>query len=269
MLGAGSAGVGISNQLVDAMVKEGLSEGAARDRFFLVDINGLIHEGRTDVEPYVRPLSQSLAAISEWPRRPGDHYTFEDTILNAKPTILVGATGQGGVFTERIIREMSTFTKRPIIFPLSNPTSRCEAQPADLIEWTNGQALIATGSPFPPVEYGKRTFPIAQCNNSYIFPAIGLAIRAVNANRVTDEMFMAAAIALKETSPALLQDSTAPLLPSVDNARQTAQHIAVAVASTAIEQGLTSLTSTTDVATRVSNAVWHPEYKSYTRKPQC
>ena len=264
MLGAGSAGIGISNQLVATMVATGMSEAEARSRFFVIDSHGLIHDGRSGLAPYKVPFEQKLADLADWERAEGDEISFADTVKNAQPTILVGVTGQPGVFTEEIVREMASHCDRPIIFPLSNPTSRCEADPQDLINWTEGKAIMATGSPFDPVHYDGRDFPIAQCNNSYIFPAMGLGVRAANARRVSDEMFMAAAIALKEFSPAM-KDPQGDLLPPLEDLRKLARHIAIAVAKKAQGQGLADKTSPEEIERRVDEKMWQPSYPTLVR----
>ena len=265
MLGAGSAGIGISNQLVATMVATGMDEEEARSRFFVIDSHGLIHDGRTGLAPYKIPFQQKLTDLAGWDRAAGDEISFEDTVKNAKPTILVGVTGQPGVFTEQVVKEMAAHCDRPIIFPLSNPTSRCEADPQDLITWTEGKAIMATGSPFAPVVYEGQEYPIAQCNNSYIFPAMGLGVLAVGANRVTDEMFMAAAIALKEFSPAV-KNPQGELLPPLSDLRKLARHIAIAVATKAQEQGIAEKTSEQEIEQRVDAKMWHPIYPTIHRQ---
>ncbi|MEE2826441.1 MAG: NAD-dependent malic enzyme [Planctomycetota bacterium] len=264
MLGAGSAGIGISNQLVATMVSTGMSEAEARSRFFVIDSHGLIHDGRTDLAPYKVPFQQKLADLADWKRAPGDEISFEDTVKNAHPTILVGVTGQPGVFTKEVILEMASHCERPIIFPLSNPTSRCEADPQDLINWTKGKAIMATGSPFAPVHYEGREFPIAQCNNSYIFPAMGLGVLASKATRVTDEMFMVAAIALKEFSPAV-KEGEGELLPPLTDLRKLARHVAMAVGKKAQEQGVADPISDEQLRQNVDQKMWRPDYPALVR----
>ncbi len=200
-LGAGSAGCGIAEQLVAAMVEEGLPEPEARARFFLVNRGGLLHDGRDDLNPVQRKLAQPLDRVRDWRPAPDRPIGLREVIEHAHPTILIGTSGQPHTFTEDAIRAMAAHTERPIIFPLSNPTSRAEATPEELIAWTDGRALVAAGSPFDDVTYGGRRHPIAQCNNSYVFPGIGLGVRTVRARRVSDAMFMAAARALADTAP--------------------------------------------------------------------
>ncbi|HUS38011.1 MAG TPA: NAD-dependent malic enzyme [Pirellulales bacterium] len=270
MLGAGSAGIGISNQLVAAMMKDGLGEADARSCVYVVDSHGLIHDGRSNLVPYKVPFQQKLADLSDWKRADGDEISFLDTVRNAHPSVLVGVTGQPGAFTEEIVREMAAHCDRPIVFPLSNPTSRCEALPKDVVAWTEGRALIATGSPFDPVPFNGQSIPIAQCNNSYIFPAMGLGILASKATRVTDEMFMAAAWALadgaiKNRSPTL-GDSHAPLLPRLEDLRPLTRRIAIEVALQAQEQGIAEKTTRDELERRIDQTIWEPVYQPLVRK---
>ncbi|MCO6044289.1 NAD-dependent malic enzyme [Aeoliella sp. ICT_H6.2] len=259
MLGAGSAGVGITEQLVRAIVATGLSEADARKKFYVIDRDGLLHQGRSDLDDVHRPLAQQTADLTGWGCDLSKPITLEDVVRNAKPTVLIGVTGQAGAFTEEVVREMARHAERPVIFPLSNPTSRAEATPADLLAWTDGRAIIATGSPFDPVEHAGKTHIIAQCNNSYIFPAMGLGILASGAKRVTDNMFMVAAKALKECSPAL-SDPTTSLLPPLHTIRETARHIAMAVAKQAQLDGVAPECSDEELEVRCTQTMWTPAY---------
>ena len=261
MLGAGSAGVGICLQLKQAMLQSGLSEDEAKARFYVIDRDGLLHSGRSDLDELHQRLAQSPENLQGWDCDVSGAISFADVVRNAKPGVLVGATGQTGAFTEEIIREMASHEEHPVIFPLSNPTSRAEATPEDLLKWTDGKAVIATGSPFDPVEYNGVTHVIAQCNNSYIFPAMGLGIRASRARRVTDSMFMAAAFALKEASPAL-KDPTASLLPSLTIIRDVGRSIARAVAQAAIDAEVADSLTAEEIDQRIEETMWKPEYKS-------
>ncbi|MCR9233532.1 MAG: NAD-dependent malic enzyme [bacterium] len=261
MLGAGSAGVGICLQLKQAMLQSGLSEDEAKARFYVIDRDGLLHSGRSDLDELHQRLAQSPENLQGWDCDVSGAISFADVVRNAKPGVLVGATGQTGAFTEEIIREMASHEEHPVIFPLSNPTSRAEATPEDLLKWTDGKAVIATGSPFDPVEYNGVTHVIAQCNNSYIFPAMGLGIRASRARRVTDSMFMAAAFALKEASPAL-KDPTASLLPSLTIIRDVGRSIARAVAQAAIDAEVADSMTAEEIDQRIEETMWKPEYKS-------
>ena len=255
MLGAGSAGIGIREQLIRTMVRHGLDEAGAGARFYILDSKGLIHDGRGDLSAAKRAVAQPASAIDGWRGT-----SLADVVHHARPTVLLGATGEPGVFTEAIIREMAAHTGLPIVFPMSNPTSRAEAIPEDLLKWTDGRALVATGSPFSPVTHGGRKHVIAQSNNSYIFPAIGLAVRAAGIRRITDELFMTAAEALRDTSPAL-QDRDASLLPALRDIRSVARHIARAVALEAQAQGLTEPLEETQLDRRLDEAMWFPAYR--------
>ncbi|MEE2678936.1 MAG: NAD-dependent malic enzyme [Myxococcota bacterium] len=258
MLGGGSAGSGIAQQIAAAMVEEGLTEEEAHARIFIVDRAGLLHDGMTDLLPFQQPLAQPRDRVASWASA-GDEISLLDVVKNASPRALIGVSGQPGLFTEEIVRAMAAGTERPIIFPLSNPTSRMEAAPKDLIEWTGGRAMIATGSPIAPVSYGGRQIPIAQCNNTYVFPAIGLAIVASGASRVTDEMLRAGAHALAEQSPAI-QSADAPLLPPLQEIRKVTRHLARAVALEAQRQGHAKKTSEEELEARIAATFWEPGY---------
>ncbi len=263
-LGAGSAGCGIAEQLIKVMINEGLSETEARARFFMVDRPGLLHDGLDGLLPFQEKLAQPEDRVSAWGSNKIQGITLMDVVNNAKPTVLVGVSGQPGLFTEKIVRKMASHTERPIIFPLSNPTSRVEATPSDLIAWTEGKALVTTGSPFDPVKYNGATFPIAQCNNSYIFPGMGLGILAAGARRVSDEMFMAASVALSESSPAT-HDPKASLLPPLSTVREVSTKIASAVATQAQAQGLADETTPQELQERINAKRWGPCYRRLKR----
>jgi len=261
MLGAGSAGIGVADGLRAAMKGEGLSELEARSHFWVVDKDGLLHSGRKDLTPEQSVYAQPEDRVSGWPRTSNGHSGLADVIGKIEATILIGLSTVGGAFSESIVREMARKVERPIIFPLSNPTSKSEAKADDLIRWTEGRALVATGSPFAPVRYGGRTIPIAQCNNVFIFPAMGLGVVASGARRVTDAMMLAAARALAANSPAL-KDSSASLLPPLSDIRRVAAQIAVAVGMQAQKDGLTPKLTEDELRQRVTAAQWTPAYPS-------
>ena len=263
MLGAGSAGLGITLQLQRTMVREGLSEQEAKQRCFVIDQNGLLCDDREGLNETFQQLAQKREDLSAWDCGTTESIGLDDVVRNAKPDVLVGVTGVAGLFTEEVIRDMATHVDRPIIFPLSNPTSRAEATPANLLNWTDGKALVATGSPFDPVTHAGKEFTIAQCNNSYIFPAMGLAIRSVGARRVLDEMFMAAGLALREVSPAL-KNPQASLLPCLEDMREVSLHIAKAVAVEAVRQGVADDISEEEIDARLQSTMWVPEYQEIT-----
>jgi malate dehydrogenase (oxaloacetate-decarboxylating) len=262
MLGAGSAGIGVADGLRAAMTGEGLSEQEARSHFWVVDINGLLQSGRKDLTPEQSVYAQSAERVAEWPRTSNGQIGLADVIGKLEATILIGLSTVGGAFSETMVREMARKVQRPIIFPLSNPTTRSEAKADDLIHWTDGRALVATGSPFAPVSHNGRAIPIAQCNNIYIFPAIGLGVVASGARRVTDNMILAAARTLGENSPAL-HDNSASLLPALTDLRRVAVHIATAVGLEAQKAGLAPKTTKEELRERVTATQWTPAYPSF------
>lgn len=261
-LGAGSAGIGVADLLRAAMCDEGLSDDLARRHFWFVDMNGLLHSGRTDLTPEQQVYAQPRERIADWPKNSNGQVGLAELIKSIQATALIGLSTATGAFSEPIVREMARKIPRPIIFPLSNPTARSEAKAEDLVRWTDGRALVATGSPFAPVNYNGRTLKIAQCNNVYIFPAMGLAVTASGANRVTDSMILAAARALAEKSPAL-HDPSASLLPALTEIRQVAAHVATAVALEAQRCGVAPKTTEEVLRQRVAATQWTPAYPTY------
>jgi len=264
IFGAGSAGIGVADGLRQAMTGEGLPEREARLRFWLVNRRGLLDAGRTDLAPQQAVYAQPTDRVRAWPRTANGQIGLADVIGQIDATILIGLSTVGGAFSEGIIRGMARKVERPIIFPLSNPTERSEAAAADVIRWTDGRALVATGSPFPPVQYGGRTIPIAQCNNIFIFPAIGLGVVASGARRVTDAMMVAAARALARNSPALA-DSSASLLPSLKDIRRVTAQVAIAVGVEAQKGGVAPTMTEGELSQRVFAAQWTPAYPSLAR----
>jgi malate dehydrogenase (oxaloacetate-decarboxylating) len=262
MFGSGSAGIGVADGLREAMKGEGLSEQEARSHFWIVNRKGLLHSGRKDLTPEQSIYAQREDRVSGWPRTSDGHIGLADVIGSVEATILIGLSTVGGAFTEAIVREMARKVERPIIFPLSNPTDKSEAKAGDLIRWTDGRALVATGSPFAPVSYGGRTITTAQCNNVYIFPAMGLGVVASGARRVTDAMMLAAARALAGNSPAL-KDSSAPLLPPLTDIRRVAAQIAFAVSMEAQKDGLAPKLTRDELDQRVKETQWTPSYPSF------
>ena len=261
MLGAGSAGIGVADGLRAAMKDEGLSEQEARRRFWVVDRDGLLHSERKDLSPEQSVYAQPEDRGSGWPRTSNGNIGLADVIGKIEATILIGLSTVGGAFSESIVRAMASKVQRPIIFPLSNPTSKSEAKADDLIRWTEGRALVATGSPFAPVSYGGRAIPIAQCNNIFIFPAVGLGVVASGARRVTDAMMLTAARSLAENSPAL-RDSSASLLPPLTDIRRVAAQIAMAIGLEAQRGGVAPVSPVDELQHRVANTQWFPSYSS-------
>ena len=257
--GAGAAAIGVADYLRMALVDSGLSEKEATSRLWIVNRGGILHTDRTDLSPEQRVYTQPVERLAEWRRPSSGIIDLETLIRNVHATILIGLSTRGGAFTESIVREMARKVDRPIIFPLSNPTDRCEAVPEDLMRWTAGRAIVATGSPFGPVEFAGRKIPIAQCNNVYIFPAVGLGLIASKARRVTDRMMIAAGRALGEHLPAP-SGSEAALLPSLKDLRTIARQIAFEVGLEAQRAGLAEPTSPEALRARIAAAQWTPEY---------
>ena len=252
ILGAGSSAIGICDQIVAAMVQAGHAEQDAKRKLWLVDSKGLVHDGRSNLESSKQNYAQPAASIE------AVGLNFLDVVKNVHPTILIGTSGQHGAFSEDAIREMATHVERPVIFPLSNPTSKSEATPSDLLHWTAGRALIATGSPFPAVSHNGRLIKIGQCNNAFIFPGVGLGVIAAGARRVTDTMFSAAAGVLSEFSPAL-RDPDGPLFPSLESVQEISYRVALAVGAEAVRAGLTSI-RLDSLERAVTNKMWTPQY---------
>jgi len=264
LLGAGSAGCGIAALLRQAMIEDGLAPDEAQSRFFAVDRDGLLMEGMNNLSPAQQDFAQSRDAVAGWTHETPGHISLYDVAVNAKPTVLIGVSGQPGAFTQPVIRAMASGTERPVIFPLSNPTSRCEATPQQLLDWTDGRALIGVGSPFPCPTWDGGEVSICQTNNSYIFPGVGLGLIASGARRVTDRMFMAAARALADLSPTRT-DKTAPLLPPVDQLRAVAFEVALAVARQAQADGVAEACDEEVLAARIGAHVWEPKYRPYAK----
>jgi malate dehydrogenase (oxaloacetate-decarboxylating) len=258
-VGAGSAAMGVADYLRFAMVDDGISDKEARARFWVIDKDGLLDSNRRDLSDAQKTYARDSDEVKNWPRNSHGQIGLSEAIPQLDATILIGLSTVKGIFSESVVREMAKRTERPIIFPLSNPTSRSEAEPKDLIEWTEGQALVATGSPFAPVKYGGRSIDIAQCNNVFIFPAVGLGLLASKARRVSDRMMMAAAKALGDQSPAL-KDPTASLLPNVRTIRDIAREVAYAVAAQAHAEGLAPEFSKEKGRQAVTESQWTPEY---------
>jgi malate dehydrogenase (oxaloacetate-decarboxylating) len=262
IFGAGSAAIGVADGLRAAMKEEGLTEQEARSRFWLLNSKGLLHSGRKDLTPEQNIYAQAESRISGWPRTSNGRIGLADVIGKIDATILMGLSTAAGIFSKPIVREMARKVERPVIFPLSNPTTNSEATAEDLVRWTDGRALVATGSPFAPVNYGVHKISIAQCNNVYIFPAVGLGVIASGARRVTDSMMLAAARALAANSPAI-RDPSASLLPPLTDLRRVAAEIALAVGSRAQKDGVAAKLGEDELRQRVTAAQWTPGYPSY------
>ncbi len=264
-LGAGSAGCGIAEAIIAQMVSEGISDEQARSQVYMVDRWGLLQEGMPNLLDFQQRLVQKSTNTTDWSaEEEGTGYSLLDVIRNAKPTVLIGVSGAPGLFSESVIKEMHAHCQKPIVFPLSNPTSRVEATPNDILRWTNGEALVATGSPFDPVVIEGTSYPIAQCNNSYIFPGIGLGVLAVKAKRVTDEMLMESSRALATCSPLAINGQGA-LLPPLEEIHLVSKKIAFAVAKKAIEQGVALEITDEALNHKIEQQFWQPVYRRYKR----
>jgi malate dehydrogenase (oxaloacetate-decarboxylating) len=262
-VGAGSAGCGIAEQIIKQMCTEGISDAQARSQVFMVDRYGLLVEGMHGLRDFQQRLCQNADVMENWSYS-GEFPSLMDVINCAKPDILIGVSGQSGLFTEQVIRGMKLHCALPIIFPLSNPSRQVEATPQQVIEWTDGEVIIATGSPFKPVQYAGKTFVIAQCNNSYIFPGIGLGVIAAKASLVSDEMLMATSAALADASP-LAQTGAGSLLPPLQDIADLSKKIAFAVGKVAMAQGLALEVSDEILLERIDKHFWLPEYRPYKR----
>ncbi|HTM62885.1 MAG TPA: NAD-dependent malic enzyme [Gammaproteobacteria bacterium] len=258
--GAGTAGIGIADQIHDAMMRAGLSSEEAYKHFFVLDKNGLLTEDSSLI-PFQKPYAKSREEIKDWKLQSSPAISLYDVVKNAKPTILIGCSTATGAFNEEIVKTMMQHVDRPIIMPLSNPNALSEAEPKDLYAWTDGKAIIATGSPFPDVRHMGLYHRVAQSNNALAFPGIGLGVIAVKAKLLTDEMLWAAAKALSTCAP-IMQDKTAPLLPKLSEARMVSMAVALAVAEQARKEGIAQNTQG-DIKQLIEKTMWEPRYLPY------
>ncbi|OGT26314.1 MAG: NAD-dependent malic enzyme [Gammaproteobacteria bacterium RIFCSPLOWO2_02_FULL_42_14] len=261
-LGAGTAGCGIADQICQAMVNAGLSEAAARKNFWMVDRFGLLLQNSHDLQPFQAPYARDSKEIAAWKVVDKNKITLSEVVDNMHPTILIGCSTMQGAFTESIVKSMSAHCDRPIILPLSNPTSHCEATAEDLMHWTDGNVMMALGSPFPPVNFKGKIYPVSQSNNAFVFPGLGRGVIVSKAKWVTDEMIFAACEALSLASPAR-KDPMAPLLPDLATAADVANSIALAVANKAREQGLSRVDPSVDFKKLLADEKWAPKYYPY------
>jgi malate dehydrogenase (oxaloacetate-decarboxylating) len=264
IVGFGSAGIGITNLLAQFMQDRGLTEAEARNHFYAIDRYGLITEHGKDVRPEQLPYARKEQEVQGW-KQPNGEITLLDVVRHARPSVLIGVSGQPGAFTEDAVREMAKYSQRPVIFPLSNPTSRSEATAQDLMDWTEGRALIGTGSPFEPVNVGGKKIPITQTNNSYIFPGLALGILASKAKRVTDTMVKAAAQELVRHLPTQ-KDKHAGLLPLLGEARQLGRMIGQAVGRQAMLDGQAQVANEEALKRELQANIWEPVYVPYELK---
>ncbi|HDR7620734.1 TPA: oxaloacetate-decarboxylating malate dehydrogenase [Bacillus mycoides] len=258
VFGAGTAGIGIADQVRDAMVRVGLLDEESHNRFWCIDRNGLVTDNMEDLLDFQIPYARKEAEVSDW--KQNDAIGLAEVVKHVKPTILIGTSTVAGAFKEEIIKEMASHVERPIILPMSNPTPLAEAKPADLIEWTEGKALVATGSPFEPVTYNGVTYVIGQSNNALIFPGLGLGTIVVRASVMTDGMFAAAAEAV--ASMVDTSQPGAPILPEVEELRNISELVAIEVAKVAVAEGVARENlSDDDIKIAVKEAIWEPEYR--------
>jgi malate dehydrogenase (oxaloacetate-decarboxylating) len=262
-VGAGSAGCGIAEMLIQQMVFEGLTDEQARKQVFMIDRFGLVTEGMEGLRDFQQKLQQKNADLADWTFS-GDYASLLDVMHCAQPDVLIGVSGQPGLFTEQVIRAMKQGCELPIIFPLSNPSRQVEARPEQVIEWTEGEVIIATGSPFKPIEYKGKRYPIAQCNNSYIFPGIGLGVLAAKSKLISDKMLMAASAALANASP-LATTGQGELLPPLTQITELSKTIAFDVAKVAMEQKYALQVSDDEIRKNIEKNFWSPEYRPYRR----
>lgn len=255
IFGAGSAGVGIADQLFAALCYEGLDARAAVDKIFLIDRPGLLKSNTPDLVDFQKPYAKDA-------NRYHDVNTLLDVIQRVQPTLLIGCAAVAGAFTQTVVESMARSVKHPIIFPLSNPTERVEATPEQLVSWTEGRALIATGTPFAPVNFRGKTITIAQCNNAFVYPGIGLGVLLSQASRLTESMITVACRALSEQSPAL-KDPNDTLLPRVENILAVSRHIALAVAEQARAEGVATVGTAVDFSAALARQLWVPTYYPY------
>ena len=262
-VGAGSAGCGIAEQVISQMVAEGISEAQARSQIYMIDRFGLLTDTTPGLRDFQQALVQSAAAIADWSYS-SEFPSLRDVMNCAKPGVLIGVSGQAGLFTEPVIRAMKKGCATPIIFPLSNPSRQVEATPEQVIRWTDGDVIIATGSPFKAVEYNGKTYPVAQCNNSYIFPGIGLGVLACKARLISDEMLRAASKTLADASPRA-NTGKGGLLPPFTELAALSKQIAFNVAKIAIEQGLALEIDDELLQQKIEDNFWTPQYRQYKR----
>lgn len=267
VFGAGTAGTGIADQIRDAMVHEGLTKDEANKNFWLLDRPGLLMKNTDGITSYQAMYARDKTEVADWQLNDASYIGLEDVICNIKPTILIGCSAVAGAFTENCIREMAKHTERPIILPLSNPTERCEAQPQELYEWTEGKVLIATGSPFDPITYKGETYRIAQCNNALVFPGIGLGLIVSKATCLSDECLWRACTALSHFAP-IRQDPLAPLLPELQQAKSVAHQIAIAVAEQVNKEGHANVNLNGNITKIIDDYMWEPKYFPYYYRPE-
>ncbi|GAB2634131.1 NAD-dependent malic enzyme [Psychrobacter pocilloporae] len=261
-LGAGSAGCGIAEHIVRQMQREGLTEAQARSQVFMVDRYGLLTDSMTELQKFQVPLVQKESDIAHWDK--SNKLGLAQVVQQGGVTVLFGVSGQKGLFTQEVIEALCANTEHPIVLPLSNPTTRVEATPQEVMNWSRGKAIIATGSPFPPTTFNGQTFEVSQCNNSYIFPGIGLGVLVAQATSISDNMLMAASQALADISMEY-QKAPGAILPPIKVIREISEKIAYAVAVQAVEDKLALPDTAENLQRRIEANFWLPEYRHYRR----
>jgi malate dehydrogenase (oxaloacetate-decarboxylating) len=259
IFGAGTAGCGVADRIADFMVKDGLSLEEARKQIWCVDKPGLLLSDTPDLTGAQKAYVRDPKEVEGWTRDSSGKIGLEEVVSKVHPTVLLGTSTRPGAFTEAIVKDMAAHTERPIIFPLSNPTKLNEAKPEDVIKWTDGKALIATGSPFDDVSFQGRSIRIGECNNAYVFPGLGLGAVVSKATRVSEGMIQAAVEAMAETCP-VYKDSYSPLMPPLEGVRSVSKKVAIAVATQAMEEGLATNKPESGFETAINEAMWKPQY---------
>ncbi|MBL4647462.1 MAG: NAD-dependent malic enzyme [Gammaproteobacteria bacterium] len=265
VFGAGTAGMGIADQIYDAMIRQGLTAEQASRQFYVIDRQGLLIDDMHTLTSTQKKYARNRNEIAQWHVADAQCISLGETIQHAKPTVLIGCSTQAGAFSEDIIRTMAERVERPIILPLSNPTEKCEATPADILEWTHGKALIATGSPFDAVNFQGVKRVIAQCNNALVFPGIGLGLIAAKAKRCTDDTLWTACEILSNAAP--INDTPGgALLPDINHAKPVAKQIAIAVVEQAIASQQAQIAPTSDSEALVDSYMWKTRYVPFKYK---
>ncbi len=262
--GAGAGGVGVADQICAGLVREGLSLKAAQRKIYILDSRGLVFEDRPDLEEYKKPYAKYRSIASTWNLKEKGKVSLTEVINNVKVTVLLGVCGVGSAFKEEHVLKMLTYTERPIIFPLSNPTSSCEALPEDLYKWSDGKAIVATGSPFDDVNYKGQLFRIGQGNNVFIFPGVGLAAILTKTERVSVDMFTTASFALADC---VAEEDLAmgTVFPKINDLQKVSLHVAIEVIKDEIKNNKEHELHTKDLVEYVEACMWKPTYLPYRR----
>ncbi len=262
IFGGGSAGMGIAEGILQVLQSEGLSQKEAFSKIYIIDVHGLVHTNLKKIEKTQKPFAKPYLHLKKWDLKNIEYISLSDVVQNVNSTILIGVSAQGGAFSEEIIRCMAKKHQHPIIFPLSNPTFKAEATPEEIFKWTKGKAIVATGSPFPPVEYKGKAYEISQCNNVYIFPGIGLGATVAKAKKITSNMFLAAAKTLASLSPSL-KDPYSPIFPNFQKLQSVSKKIALSVAKQAIKDKVSPIDPKTNISSLIDKKAWKPHYDRF------